>query len=477
MLTTSSANTRLLLIAVILAWLLPATSLQAQKGKPLAMEFSTDLYGDNITHMPCDSNGLCVFYLSGPEDSTSFNLLHFDRNFQQVHNLQFRIPIYQEMVSFTYDNNELVILFQEKIKKKKSELGTLLRYNCVSKVSDTLSVKGMPAGNIISIKSATPLLLFSAYSANNKQSNLYYLYQGDNFVHPLHIPDAIAYQVEDFGIDSAARHVLVALNSTLDNHPFIWLCETDYQQNILTLTELPDTLSYRCESLCMTHLNSCQWLLAGTYATRKNNATLGVYTLPYHMGTFDSLRLHPYAAISVVAPNNATYTHSPGKITRYGEQIAFITETFQPEYRDRPVYYYGVMTYEYSFYGYRYRNADVHVFNPDGTDAWYYNFPYDDILTQNTGTYLNIAFIRDMYLLYYTRSNNMTTMLTNANTDIIDSKRSSTIFPETPNSAISYDGTRITQWYGDYFLVSGYKRNTKSSRASTTYFIQKLWYR
>ncbi|MBO7445232.1 MAG: hypothetical protein J6T86_02350 [Bacteroidales bacterium] len=453
--------------------LLPAPT-QAQRGKPLMLEFPTNLYGDNIQHLACDTDGLCVFYSKDQEDSSFFHLLYYDRNFQLQHHLQYALSSELNLEAAAYGDKTIYFLFQNKIKKKRSDQGLLVRFDCAKRQTDSVSVNGLPSDGVHRMKASRSLILFSSIS-NGKRSNLYYLHAGSTLAIGLSIPDAISYEIEDFGLDTTRHHVLAALKSTPNNSTLIWLCETDYDRNIQHVTELPDTLQFRCESIRLALTDSGRWFLAGTYENLTNHVVEGVYTLPYHDGTFDSLRQHQYSAASIITNNNSPFLHTGGKIIPHGDRLAFITETVSPEYRDRPVYYYGVMTYEYSFTGYRYASSDVFVFDTTGQEEWYYNFHYEDILSQQVGSYLNLSFIGDHYLLYYTRGNELVTMLTNAQDEIIDSKRSSSLFPNSSTS-YSYDGTILKPWYGDYFLLSGQKYNAKSSRSNATYFIHKLWY-
>ncbi|MCR4964809.1 MAG: hypothetical protein K6A41_04055 [Bacteroidales bacterium] len=454
----------------------------AQKGRPLVLEFPLTIYGSNIQYIACDTLGLCVYYTITKEDICEFHLLHYDRNLQQSDHIKQTYPAEISIEAACYGDEEAVFILQNKIKKKKSSSGIILRYNCRHQKADTLTVDGLPAGDISQMKSTQELTIYSALSSNEKKSNLYYLARGSRRAEALQIPDATDYLVEDFAIDTIYRHIFVGLKSTLNNQAVIWLCETDYQSKPLFTSFLPDTLSYRCESLRMTQLDTGRWFLAGTYASRNQDITMGVYTLPFfetdnRSPRFDSLRFHPYSAVSVVAPNNSHYFHTNGRIVQDSSHVAFITETLTPEYHDRPVYNYGIMTYEYTFYGYRYSSADVYVFNHDGTERWYYNFAYDNILSQKISSYLNISLRPDQYLLYYTRGNSMVTMLTNAQDEILDSKETSNLFPQSTYSTYDYDGTRLKEWYGGYYLLSGYKRSTKSSQGGSTFFIHKLWYR
>jgi len=469
----------------ILLFILCGTSpnpLSAQKGRPLVLDFPLSIYGNNIQYIACDTLGLCVYYTVEKSDSTEFHLLHYDRDLQQLNHISQTYPPDISIEAACYGDEETVLILQNKIKKKKSITGVLLRYNCRQKQSDTVTIVGLPTGDISQMRSTRELTLYSALSANKKQSNLYYLSRGDRYAHPLSIPEANDYFVEDFAIDTIFHHIFIGLKSSISGQDVVWLCETDYKRNPLFISELPDTLGYRCESLRMMQLDTGRWFLAGTFASRSQDVTMGVYTLPCfetdnRNPRFDSLRFHPYSAVSVVSPNNSHYYHTNGRIVRDSSRVAFITETMSPEYHDRPVYNYGIMTYEYTFYGYRYTSADVFVFNFDGTERWYYNFSYDNILSQNIGSYLNISLRPNQYLLYYTRGNSMVTMLTNDNDEILDSKETQNLFPESTYSPYNYEGTRLKEWYGGYYLLSGHKMSTKSSISGSTFFIHKLWYR
>ncbi|MBR4135635.1 MAG: hypothetical protein IKU03_04395 [Bacteroidales bacterium] len=462
--------TRALLLLCFCWGLSPA--LQAQKGKSLTLEFSSNQNIFDLQHLSCDTNGLCVYYYSITDLTHTFHLLHYDLNFQLLHHDTYDIAENFVVEGASYSQDEAVILLQKRVKNKRSGEGYLFRYNFRKQQSDSLHIHGLPTNGILRMKCAPGLILFSSTTSNTKHNNLYFLTGNSTTAQGLSIPDARGYDIEDFNIDTATRRVVVGLKSTVNNKSLVWLCETDYERNPLFIPELPDSLQYRCESLRMTLLEDGHWMLAGTYENRANDITEGVYTLPYRDHEFDSLKHHPYSTSSILASNNSTYSHTGGTIVADGNRIAFITETLNPEYRDRPVYYYGVMTYEYSFYGYRYANADIFLFDSTGTEVWYYTFPYDDILSQQVNSYLQLSFIQDNILLYYVRGTDMVTMLTNTHDDILDSKRETSLFRNT-GQYNDYSNVQLKRWHGDYYLLSGFKSN----KSSGTYFIHKLWYR
>ena len=128
--------------------------------------------------------------------------------------------------------------------------------------------------------------------------------------------------------------------------------------------------------------------------------------------------------------------------------------------------------------GYRFLNAEVHIFDKEGHLAGKYSFPFDNMLVTNLTSHLRVAFTKAGILFYHLQSEYLVTMLTDRELNVIDPIRSSALFPQQNKENPIVYTTALWPWYEDYYLLSGYRfRNTGNTKTRRpVYFINKLRY-
>ena len=200
-----------------------------------------------------------------------------------------------------------------------------------------------------------------------------------------------------------------------------------------------------------------------------------MYSILYENGSFSEVELLPY---DPVTKSQSEVLYLPGRLFRDSTHVAFVTESFYPEYRYSTTYSYGVPTTEPIFMGYRFLNADVHIFDKEGHPAGKYSFPFDNMLVTNLTSHLRVAFTKAGILFYHLQSEYLVTMLTDRELNILDPIRSTTLFPQQNKENPVVYTTALWPWYDDYYLLSGYRfRSGGSSKTRRpVYFINKLRY-
>jgi hypothetical protein len=168
--------------------------------------------------------------------------------------------------------------------------------------------------------------------------------------------------------------------------------------------------------------------------------------------------------------------------------VLFLTELYYPEYTTTTTYnnydpysYYGrTPTYTNTFSGYRYVNAYITTFDTAGLLSWSYYFPFQNLITYRLMQRLSAHFLGEETLLYYPFNTYITATLLHHATTI---EPLTTINLETnyPRDMVEYSrDARITHWYGDNFLCSGYqyiRNGTKGFKSKRyVFYLNKLRY-
>lgn len=452
--------------------------LRAQGDRPIRLELPADKYSSELQCAICDTLGLCLIYPTFDIDTPVAHIDHYDVNLMPLEQHTLRLPVNYIYVASTYHAGDLFVLYQEKIKKKKTPSGVLLHVRPGSSLIDTLHIRNLPVNDITRFTCCSNTLLFTS-PTGRESSNLFYLPRHQSVVHGLFLKDAPDYSIDDFIADTVNQRIFVCANlasNSKDN--VIWLCESDMSGEIQRIIDLPDTGIYRFQNARITLFDDKRLFIAGTYQIRKSspyNTATGVYALLYKDGTFTEPELHPYEPS---AAGKVEVLYLPGRLFRDSMHVALVTESFYPEYRYSTTYSYGVPTTEPIFMGYRFISADVRLFDADGHLAGTYDFPFDNMLVTNLTTHLRVAFSPGQILFYHILSQSLVTMLTDDELNVIDPIRAVEIFPqENRNTPMVYT-TALYPWYKNYYLLSGYRfRNTGSTRnRNAVFFLNKLRY-
>ena len=465
-------------LCAILCLSLIATGLHAQSGKAVRLEFPSEKYSTELQCVLCDTEGVCLLYPTYEADTAISHIIHYDTGLSPVADTSIRIPPHNTYTASAYHDGGLYVLYQEKPKKKKGPGGTLLRWDVRTHRMDTTSVRNLPTDDITRLTALDGTVLFTCPTGKDN-SNLFFLPIGQPFARGLFLKDAPSYTIDDFWADTPGQRVVTCANiASGGKDNVIRVCESDLEGNVLSMVDMPDTGAFRFQNARITQVGTDRFLIAGTYQLRKSgtgNTATGVYAVLYGGGVFSEVELFPYEPIKT---NQSEVLYLPGRIYRDSAHVAFVTESFYPEYRYSTTYAYGVPTTEPIFMGYRFLNAEVHVFDNQGHLAGKYSFPFDNMLLTNLTSHLSIAFTRSGTLFYYLHGEELVTMLTDSQLNILDPIRSATLFPQTDKESPLVYTTALRPWYEDFYLLSGYRfRNTGSPKTrKPVYFINKLRY-
>lgn len=447
------------------------------QGVPLRLELPSTQYSTELKRLMCDTDGFCILYPSySPTDTFSYNIKQYDTQLKETFSFNTRLHNDFEFADADYSNGTVAIIFQKKIKKKYDTEGILILYDCKTHLWSQAPLLQLPTHPIHDFVITKGGGVFMA-ELDKRQSNLFFLQSGACAVHPLQIDNAPIYSISDFHEDTIQDKYFVLLNTNPhSNDNVLWLCETDLNGNPQYVIDLPDTGTVRFEDARLAPADSGRLLIIGNYVSRESNAT-GTFTLFYTDRTFSIPQLFPAQNIQQSAKTTSEISTLQSTIFHNNGKYAFVQEAYYPEYQYSTYYEYGVPTTEPVFIGYRFLWANVELFDSTGAQLWEYQFPYDNILLSNLTSHLNVCIGNEYILFYYLIGQQLCTMLTNDQLQIIAPKRITTLFAnENKNEQLIYT-TSLQPWYDDFFQLSGYRFNSKRGKNSNPiYFINKLRY-
>lgn len=469
-------KTRIALIGILFC--LAFGHSHAQGDNPIRLEFPASQFSSELQYVLCDTSGLYILYPTYDIDTPVAHIVLYDVNLQKQKETSLRLPLQYIYMASTYHDGDLYVLFQEKIKKKKSPRGILLHLRPGFDGMDTLHIHNLPTEDIAHIKNYAQTIYFTCPTGKSS-SNLFVLPSNRPYIHGLYLKDAPDYTIDDYAIDPAGERVFVCANiGSNSRNNVIWLCESTLEGDVTRMIDLPDTGSYRFQNARIALLDSGRLMIAGTYQLRKSsydNTATGIYTLIYDNGEFTNIELSTY---DPPAAGKTEVLYLPGRLFRDSSLVAFVTESFYPEYRYSTTYSYGVPTTEPIFMGYRFIDADVRIFDFKCHQIGNYDFPFDNMLLTNLTTHLRVTFSPDQILFYHIIGQTLTTMLTDKQLNVIDPIRSSTLFPQENHNTPMVYTTALYHWYSDYYLLSGYRfRNASNRNRNPVFFLNKLQYR
>lgn len=455
----------------------------AQKGTPLQLEFPCSQYSTELQCIPCHTQGVCVFYPTQTADSSYIHLLHYNINLEFVNRTQFNIDPQLSFAASHYSDSCVYLLYQNKNKKHRTPEGFLYRYHCDSHQIEATELSTLPINDIKQFTVHNGAIYFVSATGRDN-TNLFFGAQGQSFTKGLYLNNAPDYTIDCYHIDTVNQKVLACVNtSSGTRNNVVWLAELTLQGEPLRVIDLPDTGNVRFQNARIAQMDSSRYLITGTYQIRKNglnNTASGKYTTIYENGRCSEPQLYPFnsarAASANTMSNEVLYLAS--KIYYDSSRYISVAESFYPEYRYSTTYSYGVPTTEPIFVGYRFLNAEIHVFNQDDSLLWQYTFPFDNLLVTNLTTHLRADFIGSNTLFYYILNQSLTTMLVDENLEIIDPIRTSEIIPSNKSNTTTTYTSGISRWYNNYFLLIGCRipKNGNNKNSKTSYFINKLKY-
>lgn len=449
----------------------------AQGSLPLQLELPSSQYSTELKRLLCDTDGFCIFYPSYTStDSITYHIKHYDTRFKETFSCTTPVPPDYEFSDADYLDGAVSAIFQKKNKKKYESEGLLIQYDCKTHYCKQAPLSQLPARQVRDFILTKGGSVFVA-DLDKRQSNLYFLQTGTRHARPLQIDNAPIYTISDFHEDTTCHKYYVLLNTNPNtNENVLWLCETDLHGNPQYVIDLPDTGAVRFENARLAPADSGRLLIIGNYRSRVSNAT-GTFTLTYFDREFSTPQLFPAQDIQKSANTTSEISTLQSSIFHNNGKYAFVQEYYYPEYQYSTYYEYGVPTTEPVFIGYRFLWADVELFDSTGTQLWRYQFPYDNILLSNLTSHLKVRIGNENILFYYLIGQKLCTMLTNDQLQIIDPKRTTTLFANENKSEQLIYTTSLLPWYDNFFQLAGYRFKAKKGKNSNPiYFINKLRY-
>jgi hypothetical protein len=164
------------------------------------------------------------------------------------------------------------------------------------------------------------------------------------------------------------------------------------------------------------------------------------------------------------------------------DKFIIFAEAFYPEYRtvtNMTYDYYGrMMPQTYTvFDGYKYFNAIAACFDSEGNIIWNQDIDIWDILTFDLDRYVNLQIFNDEVSIFYCWNNQINYKVFD---DLNYSQDSDNVNLQKRNKkdkVLDDKNGKITHWYDNYFLCTGYqeiRNNSLAKNKRTVFFLQKV---
>lgn len=170
-------------------------------------------------------------------------------------------------------------------------------------------------------------------------------------------------------------------------------------------------------------------------------------------------------------------------ILHHNDQYIFAAEAYYPEYHTVSYMtydYYGrpVPQYYSVFDGYRYTNAIIASFSPEGNVLWSNVFDMYKIISFSLKKRINCFFDKDDIILSYTENGQIASQIINGN-EVIGELDFTNIMTNYRNDEIIEDRrNEMEHWYDNYFIIYGYQTIKNSylsgNRKRTVFYINKI---
>jgi hypothetical protein len=476
--------------------------LYGQADLPLRVELELAKDAEDYNCAAIGKNGVVVFYegnLISP-DSTDWYFISYDTNLNKNNNYAIPMPVNLRLVNSFYTEEHLYILFQQYEQKKVLPKTFMVDFDVSEKKIASYEIVSLHDQNIFDLKVVeNNILIFS----NENTSNYIYVYEVENkLLTSPQFTDGKITSVEFCEIDTF-QHVLywgiVATNTAKISSLTLFI--TDYKGKIIRNINFPSYSGYYYNSARMALADSAHAIIIGTYKNEKDkysgNSNSGVYTIPFIGNRMGDPQFYNYSAIKSkdslnlvkIKEKNLNLQVLIGPVFHNDKQFAFVTELFYPEYNYNSSnntfdsYNYGstYMPASTSFAGYRYINAFITTFDKNGNLLWDNYLPFSNILTFRLAQRVSVFFIDQDAVIYYPYNSYLTSTMVNG----YEIKEPlTTIELESRNKRDNVDysrNPRIENWYGNYFLFSGYqfiKNNSQSAKSKRyVFFLNKLLYK
>jgi len=465
-----------------------------------AVRVEYEARADVFQLVPCGEKGVLMFYESIKQidqDNKAWIFLFYDDKLNPLWSRE--IPVLKELsyIDFYLASENVFIAFQNLSKSRSDEYNFQL-------VKINLFDAGYQVKNIF---------------VPDKASLINFEILGDTFVGGLNYPKDEALVIiknllsdeekvikfaekpsfiEDVRFDSVRQQVYVALNIYQERkHSELYLNSYDFSGNLQSAVLVAPTRD--SEKLMNAQLNfvspddiyvlgsfnNLNGRLSKADEASQGEESEGFYIAHIVNGEQSYIRFHrlvDFRNITQILNNeelpsvtnllkknkkknnsaNLNYEFLIHHLLKNGDDFVMLAEAYYPEYHQVSTmsydFYGRPMPYYYTvFDGYRYFNAFIAGFNPEGDLKWTNGIKIWDVTSFNLLKKVEVYFDGDEAVLFYSHEGKIVSKVMNGNDDIGETEHTkiASLHPED----VQIDATlgMVRHWYGNFFLAYGYQ--------------------
>jgi len=487
-------NLRTLLFLLILNSQFSILNLFAQIDPPLRIELESAKDQQDYKFASLAQHGVAVFYQSAilSVDTAQWVFIHYDTNLVRTRIYKIKLPNLCQYLAADFSDNKLYLFLQKPAYKKDTLRNYLLEWNALTYDFQLFDLQNYRSPYLSSIKVADDHL-FMIIDEQKTKSIVYYNYKTHD-KQTLSTEDEIT-SIESFYIDTASKKTYCCLFLSSRKSSHAELITTDYSGKIKERAAFPYYEDVIYNSARITFVGRDSLLITGGYSHAKDKKQKGcysgIYTIYFVKNKFSDITPHLFGALLVnESGGDMKYLSEPnlamnGHVRHSNGHIFVITELFYPEYRyttGSPSYrsfgYYGYDPPTQIFAGFRFLNAYILEFNPQGLLLNEWHFPIRNVLTQSLYHLVNLHQDKEgNTLFYYVYKDEIISQFMNGQ-QVIGAQAAMPIALSHKTDILEY-GTHTTMqhWYNNNFLLSGYQyiKNTQRGKGKRyVLFLNKL---
>jgi len=465
----------------------------SQIDPPLRIELETEKDQQEYKFASLANQGVAVFYKSAllTADTAQWVFIHYDTNLVRTHFYKIKLPNQCQYLSADFSDNKLYLFLKKPAQKKDTLKNYLLEWKVATPVFQLYDLQNYRSSYLTSIKVKDDYLFITVDDPKIKAIT-YYNFQ-THAKQTIQLADEEITNIESFCIDTVAKTTCFCLFLKNRQGSRAELFVTDYSGIIKERQVFPYYNDMIYNSVRIAIVGRDSLLLVGGYSNIKEKkpkgSYSGIYTLLFSKNRFSDKKTYSLGSLAandstlnvkLMAESNVMMNLH---ITQHQGKVFAITEVFYPEYQytTSPYRSYGYYSYEpplQTFTGFRFMNAYISEFNPQGMllNEWY--FPFKDVLTKS---FYNLV---DLYqdaenniLFYYVHNNSIQSQFMNGKR-VLSPQTGFPIELNNKTDILEYSSNIIMQhWYNNNFLVSGYQyiKNTQRGKGKRyVFYLNKL---
>jgi len=490
-------NFRIFLFSLIFtSHLIPHTSnhLYAQIDPPLRLELESAKDQQDYKFVSLAQYGVAVFYPSAilSVDTAQWVFIHYDTNLVRTHLYKIKLPNLCQYLAADFSNDKLYLFLQKPAYKKDTLRNYLLEWNALTHDFQLFELQNYKSPYLSSIKVAEDHL-FMIVNEQKTKSIIYYNYKTHD-KQVLHTEDEIT-SIESFYVDTAAKKTYTCLFLSNRKASHAELIATNYSGTIKGRVVFPyyEDVVYNSARVTLTGKDTL--LITGGYShikdKKQKGCYSGIYTMQFVKNKFSDINTNPFGAllakesgidIKYLSEQNLAMH---GHVTQSNGHIFVVAELFYPEYQyttGSPSYrgfgFYGYDSPTQVFAGFRFLNAYILEFNPQGLLLNEWLFPIRNVLTQSLYNLVNLHQDKEgNTLFYYIHKDEIISQFMNGQ-QVIGVQTAIPVELSYKTDLLEYSSRIAMQhWYNNNFLLSGYQyiKNTQRGKSKRhIFFLNKL---